>query len=871
MKVKKRYVGWSILAGIVLLVFLFLARHAFTYLNTLVFTERQNQLQEVVSPYFEKIDTVTDQLWQTAAALENRLILQNPTDIETLQEIFEQEIDIQNWEEQGISPIAIRDDGQYLDMDGVHGSLGYTEPLRDCDRQTSFIYEMPYTGKLLNLYAYRLEEPIRIEYKNEVYSIAFVGITREMETMNQYFKCSSYGNDNSTYILDRYGAKQYVDSSASMNLIEGHNVYGVLRKEYEAQGKDFDAVLAELNSTGIVYSDVKISGEQCFYAMRKMPNTDFVILYCNPADRVAISTAALVNLVVRVFTLAAVSIIVMVIVITVAIFVRNRRQLAFETQARIEQQKLNNELDRTNIELQKASKAKSDFLANMSHDIRTPMNAIVGITSLMAREPDLSDKLHTYVSKVQMSSQHLLSLINDVLDMSKIESSEVSLNSEPVSFAELIGQVDSIVRSQTNEKGQEFQIRVHTVVHENVISDGVRLRQLLINLLSNATKYTPAGGVITLDLAEMVCDKSDYACYSISVTDTGYGMDKEFIRHIFEPFTRAENSVTNKVQGTGLGMAIAKSIVDLMGGTIKVDSALNKGTRFEVNLTLKIDHNSDMITDIGSALLISDDEVLRQNMKASMQEINVKFHSVSTKEEAAEFMKLQKTDIILVSGHLKDEGLAERVAYLRGNAQDDIRIFFVDYAQPELVEKLLKDCGVDGLIPRPFFLSNLLHAIERIKGSAAYMEESRSVLCGLHFLCAEDNELNAEILETMLSMEGATCTICHNGQEIVNTFKTVQSGEYDAILMDIQMPVMNGLEATRAIRSGENQLGRTIPILAMTANAFSEDIQNSLDAGMDAHISKPIDIRVLEREMSRLLTSKGLANSRQTFTGDGKL
>lgn len=855
MKTKKRYVGWTILAGIVLLVLLSLARYAFTYLNTLVFTERQNQLKEVVSPYFEKIDTVTEQLWSTASALENRLVSEDPTDVGELQAFFEQEISIQNWEEQGISPIAIRDDGQYLDVDGVHGSLSYTEPLRECDKQTNFIYEPPYTGEMLNLYAYRLENPIRIEYKNDVFSIAFVGITQKMETMNQYFRCSSYGNDNSTYILDRYGAKQYVDSSASMNLIEGHNVYGVLRKEYKAQGRDFDALLRKLSRTGIVYSDVKISGQQCFYAMRKMPNTDFVIIYINPADRVATGTKALVNLVIVVFAIAAIGIIVLIIIIAVVIFTRNRRQLAFETQSRLELQQLNNELDKTNMELQQASKAKSDFLANMSHDIRTPMNAIIGITGLMAREPNLSDKLHTYLSKVQMSSQHLLSLINDVLDMSKIESSEVSLNSAPVSLAELIGQLDSIVRSQTNEKGQKFQIRVHALAHEYIISDGVRLRQLLINLLSNATKYTPSGGEITFDLTEAACDKPGYALYNISVADTGYGMEKEFIEHIFDPFTRAENSVTNKVQCTGLGMAIVKSVVDLMGGTIKVDSVLNEGTCFEVNLPLKIDSNPDRMTDIGSVLLISDDEMLQKNIEVSMREISVGFYSASTMKEAEALMKMQKMDIILLSNPLKENDLAEHVDYLRQTEPDDLLIFLVDYAEPELAEKWIKDSGVDGFISRPFFRANLLRAMEGMKGADSNTKDRGSVLRGLKFLCAEDNELNAEILEAMLNTEGASCTIYHNGQEIADAFKTVQPGEYDAILMDVQMPVMDGLEAARAIRSGENPLGKTIPILAMTANAFSEDIQNSLAAGMDAHISKPIDIQVLEREMNRFINS----------------
>lgn len=856
MKVKKRYAGWIVLAGIVLLTVGCLARYAVIYLNTLVFTERQNQLQEVVAPYFEKIDTVTEQLWRTASALENRLITEQPADVEELQAFFEQEISIQNWEKQGISPIAIRDDGQYLDVDGVHGSLSYTEPLSDCEERTNYIYEPPYTGKMLNLYVYRLENPIRITYKTDTLSIEFVGITQKMETMNQYFRCSSYGNDNSTYILDRYGAKQYVDSSASMNLIEGHNVYGVLRKECEAQGKDFDALLAELASTGIVYSDVEISGQQCFYAMRKMPNTDFVILYSNPADRVATGTAALVHLVMIVFAVMAVGIIVLVIEAAVVMFIRNRRQLAFETQARLELQKLNRELDKTNMDLQQASRAKSEFLANMSHDIRTPMNAIVGITSLMAREPGLSDKLSTYISKVQMSSQHLLSLINDVLDMSKIESSEVSLNCEPVNLAEMIGQVDSIIRSQTNEKGQRFQIRVHMVAHECVISDDVRLRQLLINLLSNATKYTPAGGTITLDLTERAGEQPGYAWYQISVADNGYGMDQEFLKHIFEPFTRAENSVTNKVQGTGLGMAIVKSVVDMMGGTIQVDSVLNQGTCFEVNLPLELDTNADSMGEIGPVLLISDDEVLQQNMKASMQETQTDFDIASSREEAAELIRIRKTELVLLHGHRKDENLAEYTAYLRRQAQSDLLIFLLEDTQTETTEEIFRESGADGLILRPFFRTNLLRAMEQRKGLDSQKKNDKAVLKGLHFLCAEDNKLNAEILEAMLSAEGAFCTICRNGQEIVDAFQKVQPGEYDAILMDVQMPVMNGLEAARAIRSGENPLGRTIPILAMTANAFKEDIQNSLAAGMDAHISKPIDMRVLEREMNRWIPAR---------------
>ena len=330
-------------------------------------------------------------------------------------------------------------------------------------------------------------------------------------------------------------------------------------------------------------------------------------------------------------------------------------------------------------------------------------------------------------------------------------------------------------------------------------------------------------------------------------------MTPEFVEHILEPFTRAEGSVTNKVQGTGLGMAITKNIVDLMGGTITVQSELNKGSRFEVTLTLPIDHNSDMTTDLGTVLLISDDAVLRKNIAASMREVNVRFYTVSNKEEALQLMNQQKMDLVLVNGHMTDEGLPDKVAMVRSAAKDAILIFFVDYIQTENIDEVVSANGVDGVIPRPFFLSNLLRTIERIKTSNTCVEEKSLALEGMHFLCAEDNDLNAEILTAILDMNGASCDIYPNGAELVKAFADVKPGDYDAILMDVQMPVMNGLETTKAVRSGENPLGKTIPIVAMTANAFTEDIQHCLDAGMNAHVSKPLDVAVLERTLKGLI------------------
>ena len=381
---------------------------------------------------------------------------------------------------------------------------------------------------------------------------------------------------------------------------------------------------------------------------------------------------------------------------------------------------------------EKASKAKTDFLSNMSHDIRTPMNAIIGITTLMKNELHQPEKLAEHLGKLETSGRLLLGIINDILDMSRIESGKTTLNIEKTNISQQVSQLDSIIRQQASQRRQTFTVETH-MQHENVLADPNRLNQVLMNILSNAVKYTPQGGRIRLAVDELT-HTEHYAKYCFVVQDNGIGMSEAYQKTLFDPFTREEKSGTNKVQGTGLGMAITKSIVDLMGGTIRVESATGKGTRFEVVLEFPIDAEADKVQ-----------------------------------------------------------------------------------TAPALPEEA----------------------------------EAVSPLSGMNFLCAEDNAINAEILELLLETKGARCTICSNGQEIVDAFASVKPGEYDMILMDVQMPVMDGLEATRRIRSGENPLGRTIPILAMTANAFLEDMQKSRDAGMDEHLSKPVDINALEQTVKR--------------------
>lgn len=508
-----------------------------------------------------------------------------------------------------------------------------------------------------------------------------------------------------------------------------------------------------------------------------------------------------------------------------------------------------------------ANKAKSEFLANMSHDIRTPMNAIVGITQLMEHEEQNPEKMDLYIQKVQNSSQHLLGLINDILDMSKIESTEVTLNCEKISLAEQVGQVESMIRPQAEERNQTFVIRVHKLVHEYLIGDAVRLRQVLINLLSNAVKYTPEGGKIEFDLAELASEEKDRAVIQITVTDNGYGMTQEFVSHIFEAFTRAENSTTNKVQGTGLGMAITKNIVDLMGGTITVRSKVKKGSCFQVTLPIQIDPDVNLEIGVKKVLLISKDEVLIENIKASFQKSEVSLYNAGTEAEAGKILQNQNVDAVLLAEDMQNSQVSELVRFLRQETENAL-VFGIGNSSSEQISGSAGKSEFDGVIFHPFFFSNFAYAVNKAQSEKDRIEtEENSVLKGLHFLCAEDNELNAEILTALMDMNGASCVIYPDGQKLVEAFATVQPGDYDAILMDVQMPNMNGLEATRAIRSGENPLGKRIPIIAMTANAFSSDVQECLNAGMDAHVAKPLEITALERTL-RTLRKQMIAGSR---------
>ena len=726
----RRSILWLVMAAllaVLISVFAFLRFYS-AYIDKTLYAERLSQMREVTTQLFAGLEDVMNNQWRTASEQCRTLQREKPQTMDGLMDFLQDQAVLGELADIQCDIIAVDNLGVYYTQKGRQGLIGEREYLLSSPERVSYVSNSLISDETRMVFLQRLEEPVTVENGGQQTTLIYYGISQNMEELNPYFECSAYNGNNSVYVVDEAGLRLF--SSNGDGLLKGFNIYHILEGMEYLHGSSFDLARKELEVENIAYSNAVINDTEVYYALYRMENAEWTLIFLVPSAYVATNTVALVNTTIRMVLIFAV---LLVIFSAAAIFWLMRMQ----QRAALEVERRNNaQLERINEELaaavevaEKATKAKSDFLANMSHDIRTPMNAIVGITNLMEHEADASDKLHTYIQKVQLSSRHLLSLINDILDMSKIESSEVALNQDSISLAEQVGQVDSIIRSQTAERGQTFVIRTHHVVHEYLIGDGVRLRQIFLNLLSNAVKYTPYGGAIRFELEELPCPQPEHATFHITVEDNGYGMEEAFVKHIFEPFTRGESSMTNKVQGTGLGMAITKNIVDLMGGTITVRSTVDRGSCFDVTLTFPIDDSVKNQVSVESLLLIAEEKELTGNLQAVLQEAGVSFFAASSEKQAEEVLQAQR----------------------------------------------------------------------------------------------------------------------------VEAFEQVKPGDYDAVLLDIQMPRMNGLEASRAIRSGSNPLGQTIPIIAMTANAFTEDIRDCLNAGMDAHVSKPIDIAVLERTLRNLM------------------
>ena len=702
------------------------------YIDKILYDERLGQMSEVTKQLFSGLNDAVGNNWERAGIQKNTLKAASLGTINDLYDFMEKQEVISEMQANDMSLIAVDSTGKYYKSDGPHGLMREIKYLESAPRQVNYVSNTMTSSESSMVYLYELDTPVTVQDDNQKdITIIYYGTMQNMKRLNKYFNCSAYNNENSVYVLDEDGMKLF--NSSTVELVHGYNIYSVLKQMKYYHNQDFNKTLKQLEETGSAYSSAVLDGVEYYYAIANLDYAEWTILFMVPASCVAVNTVRLTKTVmVIVLSFAMIMVIVLVAVVSTMIHIQQKKVLDLE---RENNHKLAEALDMA----REANRSKSTFLANMSHDIRTPMNAIIGITALIEHDVDNAAKVKEYAKKIEVSSQHLLGLINDVLDMSKIESGKTTLNFVDFSISEMLRRIEILFRPQTDAKNQTLLITKEHIHHEWLNGDSVRLMQVFNNLMSNAIKYTKEGGKIQFFAEECQTNSSVYAKFRFIVKDNGIGMSEEFQDKIFDSFTREENSVINKIQGTGLGMAISKNLIQAMGGTIEVKSEKGKGSCFEVIVDFKIAENKEVY-------------------------------------------------------------------------------------QPEQIEDEKQD---------------------------------ETILNGMCFLCAEDNELNAEILKELLDIEGAKCQICENGEKVVEAFEKSQPGEYDMILMDIQMPVMNGYEATKAIRNSKHPMAKTIPIIAMTANAFSEDIQKSFSAGMNAHVSKPVEMKVLGKAIQNIKAGRG--------------
>ncbi len=522
----------------------------------------------------------------------------------------------------------------------------------------------------------------------------------------------------------------------------------------------------------------------------------------------------------------------------------------------------NKQLQETIQIANEANEAKTTFLSNMSHDIRTPMNAVIGFSTLLSKEPDNSVKVREYARKIGAASNHLLGLINDILDISKIESGKMSLRQSVFSIEELMESINVVIRPMAGAKKQSFQIHMEGMEHELFVGDKVRINQVMINLLSNAIKYTREEGHIRFEITDLGNSSVSFDRIRFVISDDGYGITDEFKKIIFEPFTRAESSTVNKEIGTGLGLAITKNIVDLMGGTIELESEMGKGTTFTVELPLRLPHEEAdehfwENHNMSRILLVDDDKAICDGIMENMSDSGVIFDAVYSGEEAVELVEEEyaanrEYSAIILDWQMPGMNGLDTARKIRKIIPIDTPVLFLTSYDWTEIETEALEIDVDGFLAKPFTSLNLkekLIEVEHFK-NAVSKEDVTLELEGLHFLLAEDNELNAEIVTELLKSEGASCDVVENGQLVVEKFVSAPEHSYDIILMDVMMPIMNGYEATRQIRNSGHPEALTIPIVAMTANAFVKDVQEALDAGMNAHIAKPINMETLKNTLA---------------------
>ncbi len=867
-----------VLSLVGLLLFLVAGGSYFTgYLQDQIFKERTTQLNEITSQVRANLGNALDFHWNYLVCAVNLLKGQEFVSVEEVSGVIGETEAVLETDQYDATLVMLDSQGNCYDAAGKHGVWSDIDMISGGEDRYTFISDSSIYQGSYWAFVQKLDKPLQMEGTST--SFTHVLLLKDVQSITRYYDSAAYGSQNETYILKSNGTRMHDDTSRKRT-IQAYNVLKVLE---EMEGQAIRDIRAAIGEQRTISTNFKYNGREYYYCLTSLTEYDTLLLFLIPAEYVASGTVEMVETIIRMLLALSLSLLLLLILVAVSITRQQSSARLFrqEQENLRRQEELNGKLEETNAMLarsketaeqafriaEEANKAKSSFLSNMSHDIRTPMNAIVGFATLLARDAENPEKVREYTRKITVSSQHLLGLINDILDISKIEAGKTVLNLSDENIVDLVENIDSIIRPQMKAKGHTFEVYSRDIRHEQVIMDKLRLNQILLNLLSNAVKYTPEGGNVTLTVQELPKHARQLAHFRFVVADDGYGMSEEYQQKIFQAFTREEDSVTNKIQGTGLGMAITKNLLDLMGGKITVASQKGKGSVFTVELELQI---SEQAVDQGfwekhgitRLLAVDDEEVICQNIQITMEGTGVTVDYALDGHTAVDMAKQAEEEgrpyhIVLLDWKMPGIDGVDTAKSIRREIPKEIPILVLtSYDWPE-IEEAAREAGVNAFLSKPFFLTSFRQKVDAVLGHEENTPPKetveQSILHGMHILVAEDNEINAEILGELLDMAGASCDICENGKLAVEAFEKSIPGQYQLVLMDVQMPVMNGYEATKAIRDLGHPLALKIPIIAMTANAFAEDIRDALEAGMNAHVAKPVDMAVLEQTVKAVL------------------
>lgn len=844
----KKKIRWAFLFLVLIVAISVLCMHAYKDINKKLYQERSYNSIRLMEKLSQNIDTVLNDKWSDIHYLSKQMMYEK----------FNSIYDVQNTISEMEICLAERMNNVFvIDSEGLcYTSYGERfhwpdNSVLNTSKESVYVSEIDALKKNTEQIFFLTKFPKSINV--EGVNLTHIVLASNIKTLDEFFNVSDYGDSSSIFVIRKNGTPIY-SRNIKNNL---SNIYNVIDKteiceyHYDTSREKIENDIAKGKSGCACISYDK---ENYYLNYQKLNVDDWYAILMVPEREVGSNSAEFMKSIIYIIGIIAIVICVLPMAVILLSSYRIRNQ----------QKSVNESLRKAAEAERNANHAKTQFLSAMSHDIRTPMNAITGMTMVAAKHLDEPDYIKECLEKITLASKHLLTLINDILDISKVESGKMTLNPTVFSLAESVTNLSDILCSQIKEKSLNFNIRIHKINHEYLYADKLRLNQIYINIFTNAVKYTNSGGSIILDLKEeIIADDPEKIRLKYIVQDTGIGMSKEFMQTMYEIFSRATDSRINKIHGSGLGLAITKQMVDLMHGTIECESEIGMGTKFTVTIDLPIAENvnDDFTLPESHVLLVDDDRIFLESAKDTLESMGLIVDCCDSGEDAVKMVcnkheAGEDYSLIIVDWKMPNMNGIEIIRAIREKIGSGVKIAVSSAYDWSDIEDEAKNAGADGFINKPLFRSTAYYNINEIMNLKTQVveveDDNTGDLNGMNILIAEDNELNWEIIEELLRVYGISSTRAKNGQVCVDIITSASEGMYDLILMDVQMPVMNGKDATRKIRSNPEKYINSIPIIAMTADAFAEDINSCLEAGMDGHISKPIDLKKLLKELRKI-------------------